>query len=316
MAMEFEQAIQNAQTLFLFDRRSQRQLQEMAEEAPARSRDRYLIQLTMAAFAYYNATDGQAADLRKIIQQAQGVLREVKQFREDRVFFTLALRMEVDLLMRLSALAYQEAEPADRAKRVYNEEDGRALSICETLLKNFPPSFDPLPSNWYSGVIPLFPPYRDEVVLFYRDRVQEHPSSRRCREVGGEIAHGHAGDERDVRRKERQHTRGQEGEDAGAERDQHSQRAIHQRAIASTSECAASLSQWRGPMARAASVPLRSTMKLEGSARTPYVFASPIVGSSATRKVNWCRARNGFTTPAAASTDTATISKPASLCCR
>ena len=174
MAMEFEQAIQNAQTLFLFDRRSQRQLQEMAEEAPARSRDRYLIQLTMAAFAYYNATDGQAADLRKIIQQAQGVLREVKQFREDRVFFTLALRMEVDLLMRLSALAYQEAEPADRAKRVYNEEDGRALSICETLLKNFPPSFDPLPSNWYSGVIPLFPPYRDEVVLFYRDRVQEH----------------------------------------------------------------------------------------------------------------------------------------------
>ena len=174
MPMEFEQAIENAQTLFLFDRRSQRQLQEMAEEAPPRSRDRYLIQLSMAAFAYYNSADGQGIDVRKIIHQALGVLREVKQFREDRVFFTLALRMEVDLLMHLSALAYQEAEGADKPKHVLNDEDNRALAICETLLKNFPPSFDPLPSNWYSGVIPLFPPYRDEVVLFYRDRLQEH----------------------------------------------------------------------------------------------------------------------------------------------
>ncbi|HEX9842331.1 MAG TPA: hypothetical protein VGC20_06250 [bacterium] len=174
MPMEFEQAIENAQTLFLFDRRSQRQLQEMAEEAPPRSRDRYLSQLTMAAFAYYNSADGQGQDVRKIIQQALGVLREVKRFREDRVFFTLALRMEVDLLMHLSALAWQEAEPRDKPKHIFNEEDTRALSICETLLKNFPASFDPLPSTWYSGVIPLFPPYRDEVVLFYRDRVQEH----------------------------------------------------------------------------------------------------------------------------------------------
>ena len=174
MPMEFEQAIENAQTLFLFDRRSQRQLQEMADEAPARSRDRYLIQLTMAAFAYYNAADSQGPDIRKIIQQAMGVVRECKQFRQDRVFFTFALRMEVDLLLHLSALAYQETEGAAKAQRIYNEEDTRALSICETLLKNFPPSFDPLPSNWYSGVIPLFPPYRDEVVLFYRDRVQEH----------------------------------------------------------------------------------------------------------------------------------------------
>jgi hypothetical protein len=174
MVMEFEQAIENAQTLFLFDRRSQRQLQEMAEGAPPRSRDRYLSLLTMAAFAYYNAADGQGADVHKIIQQALGVLREVKRFREDRVFYTLALRMEVDLLLHQSALAWQEADPRDKPKRIFNEEDTRALSICETLLKNFPDSFDPLPSSWYSGVIPLFPPFRDEVVLFYRDRVQEH----------------------------------------------------------------------------------------------------------------------------------------------
>ncbi|HKI99816.1 MAG TPA: hypothetical protein VKB51_15175 [bacterium] len=174
MPMEFEAAIENAQVLFLFDRRSQRQLQEMAEEAPPRSRDRYLIQLTMAAFAYYNSADGQGADLRKIIAQAMGVLREIKQFREDRVFFTLALRMEVDLLLHLSALTYQEAEPRDKPACIFNEEDTRALSICETLLKNFPTTFDPLPSAWYSGVIPLFPPFRDEVVLFYRDRVVEH----------------------------------------------------------------------------------------------------------------------------------------------
>jgi hypothetical protein len=174
MAMEFEAAIENAQVLFLFDRRSQRQLQEMADEAPARSRDRYLIQLSMAAFAYYNAADGQGPDLRKIIAQALGVLREVKQFREDRVFMTLVLRMEVDLLLHLSALAYQEADPGDKPQRIHNEEDTRALSICEALLKNFPASFDPLPQSWYSGVIPLFPTFRDEVVLFYRDRDPEH----------------------------------------------------------------------------------------------------------------------------------------------
>lgn len=174
MVMAFEQAIENAQTLFLFDRRSQRQLQEMVEDAPPRSRDRYLSQLTMAAFAYYNSADGTGPEMRRIINHAMGVLREVKQFREDRVFFTLALRLEVDLLMHLSALTYLEADERRRSRSIYNDEDARALSICETLLKNFPSSFDPLPSAWYSGVIPLFPPYRDEVVLFYRDRVQEH----------------------------------------------------------------------------------------------------------------------------------------------
>ena len=35
------------------------------------------------------------------------------------------------------------------------------------------------------------------------------------------------------------------------------------------SEWAASLSQWRGPMASAASVPSRATMNVDGSARTP-----------------------------------------------
>jgi hypothetical protein len=173
--MEFEQAIENAQILFLFDRRSQRQLQEMAEEATPRSRDRYLIRLTQAAFAYYNnAADTEDVDLRRIINQAMNILRDVKRYREDRVFYTLALRLEVDLLMHSSALTYNEAPLRERSNLIFNEEDARALSICETLLKNFPDSFDPLPSTWYSGVVPLFPPYREEVVLFYKDRVQEH----------------------------------------------------------------------------------------------------------------------------------------------
>lgn len=172
--MEFEQAIENAQILFLFDRRSQQQLQEMAEEAAPRSRDRYLIRLTQAAFAYYNSADGEPAEVRRIIQQAQTILREVKQYREDRVFYTMALRLEVDLLMHLSALNYQAASRQQKPQRIYNEDDSRALSISETLLKNFPPSFDPLPNAWYSGVVPLFPTYRDEVVLFYKDRVKDN----------------------------------------------------------------------------------------------------------------------------------------------
>lgn len=172
--MEFERAIEDAETLFLFDRRSVRQLQAMADEAPPNSRDRYLIRLTQAAFAYYNSADAQNVDIVKIINQALGILNEVKRFREDRVFFTLALRFEVDLLMHLSALRYREAPKAQKSQTIFNEEDIRVLSICETLLKNFPASFDPLPSTWYSGVLPLFPIYRDEVVLFYKDRVQEH----------------------------------------------------------------------------------------------------------------------------------------------
>lgn len=172
--MEFERAIEDAETLYLFDRRSQRQLQEMADDAPANSKDRYLIRLTQAAFAYYNASDNETTDISRTIRQAMGTVQEIKRFREDRVFFTLALRLEVDLLMHQSALKFLGAKRENRSEFIFNEEDARALSICETLLKNFPDTFDPLPSAWYSGVIPLFPIFREETVQFYQDRLPEH----------------------------------------------------------------------------------------------------------------------------------------------
>ncbi|MDH5753004.1 MAG: hypothetical protein OEZ59_11395 [Deltaproteobacteria bacterium] len=172
--MRFEKAIQGASNLFLFDRRSQQQLQTMAEEALPKSRDLYLIRLSQAAFAYYNAVDAQALDIKRIILQSLHMVAETRRYKDDRVYTTLSMRLEVDLLLHLSALSYQEAEPEHRGGKIFNEEDSRALSICETLLKNFPPSFDPLPSSWYSGVLPLFPPFRDELLLFYKDRVQEN----------------------------------------------------------------------------------------------------------------------------------------------
>lgn len=174
MAMAFERAIESASTLFLFDRRSQQQLQEMADAALPRTRDRYLLRLTQAAFAYYNAVESQAANMRRTIGQADEILREVKRFREDRVFYTLALRLEVDLLMHTSTLNLQETPAQDRSRLLYAEEDERALSICETLLKNLPQSFDPLPEAWYSSVIPLFPPYQEDVIQFYQDRVKDN----------------------------------------------------------------------------------------------------------------------------------------------
>ena len=176
--MEFERAIEDAQTLFIFDRRSQQKLQEMAEEARPRSRDRYLILLTQAAFAYYNSSEGQNIDIRRIIRQGMSLLTEVKRYREDRVFFTLALKLEVDLLMHLSTLNYQDASPAKKPDAIFNDEDTRALSICESLLKYFPPTFDPLPSAWYSGVVPLFPNYREEMVQFYKNRDQDNRAAQ------------------------------------------------------------------------------------------------------------------------------------------
>jgi hypothetical protein len=108
MGMIFEKAIDDAATMFLFDRRSQRQLQEMAENTAPRSRDRYLIRLTQAAFTYYNDYEAQGWDIRNSVRQAQTILKEVKAFRQDRVFYVLTLRMEVDILLHASRLNYQE----------------------------------------------------------------------------------------------------------------------------------------------------------------------------------------------------------------
>ncbi len=172
--MIFEKAINEAATMMLFDRRSQQQLHDMAESAAPRSKDRYLILLTQAAFTYYNDYEAQGWDIRTSIRQAQGILREVKQYREDRIFYTLALRMEVDILLHNSRLNYQEAPQKDKLANLFNEEDERALSICDTLLKNFPPSIEPLPNAWYTSLIPLFPSFHDEVLKFYSDRVKEN----------------------------------------------------------------------------------------------------------------------------------------------
>ncbi|MDH4248242.1 MAG: hypothetical protein OEW39_10535 [Deltaproteobacteria bacterium] len=172
--MLFERAIEGASTLFLFDRRTQQALQEMADGAEVDSRDLQLIRLSQAAFAYYNAVDTQAVDMRRIMQHGLGLLKEVKHQKADRVFTTLAMRLEVDILVHWAALNYREAEPDARAKKIFTEEDARALSICEAMLKNLPKSFDPLPSAWYTGVLPLFPPFRNELLQFYKDRVQEN----------------------------------------------------------------------------------------------------------------------------------------------
>ncbi|HEX7927883.1 MAG TPA: hypothetical protein VF678_09835 [bacterium] len=172
--MIFERAINDAATMFLFDRRSQQKLEEMAEAAEPRSRDQFLIRLTHAAFAYYNAAEGLASEVQGVIRQVLGVLREVKQYREDRVFYTLALKLEVDVRMHLAALTYSEMEKDNREQPIFSDEDGRALSICDTLLKNFPASFDPLPAAWFSGLVPLFPPFRDLIVEFYKQRGREH----------------------------------------------------------------------------------------------------------------------------------------------
>jgi len=172
--MEFERAINEASTLLLFDRRSQQQLQEMADAAHANSRDWYLIRLTQAAFAYYNAVDAQMANIRSAINQSMRILRDVKRFREDRVFYTMALRLEVDLLLHLSVLHYQEDGKKGDAAKLYNDEDDRAWTICDNLLKALPTQMDPLPNAWYSSLIPLFPPFRDQVLNFYRDRVKDN----------------------------------------------------------------------------------------------------------------------------------------------
>ncbi len=172
--MIFEKAINDAATMFLFDRRSQQQLQEMAEGTVPKSKDRFLIRLTQAAFTYYNDYEAQGWDIRNSLRQAQALLQEVKAFRGDRVFFTLALRMEVDLLLHASRLNFEEAPKKDKIRNLFNEEDSKALSICDTLLKNFPPTLEPFPNAWYTSLIPLFPTFHDEVLRFYEDRVKEN----------------------------------------------------------------------------------------------------------------------------------------------
>lgn len=172
--MIFEKAIVEAGNFFLFDRRSRQHLTEMAEEAAPNSRDRFLIRLTHAAFIYYNAFDSEGWEIERYIGQASGLLREVKRYRGDRVFYTMALRMEVDMLLHSSRLHYQDAPRKQKSVRLFNEEDVRALSICDTLLKNFPPTLDPLPNAWYTSLLPLFPTFQEEVLRFYADRVKEN----------------------------------------------------------------------------------------------------------------------------------------------
>ena len=172
--MEFEKAIKDAATMFLFDRRSQQQLHEMAEAAAPNSRDRFLIRMTQAAFIYYNAFDGQGWEISAEIAQASAILRDVKRFRQDRIFYTLALRLEVDLLLHSSRLHFQGASKKDKGIYLFNDDDAKALSICNTLLKNLPTKIDPLPNTWYSSLIPLVPSFSDQVLKFYGDRVKEN----------------------------------------------------------------------------------------------------------------------------------------------
>lgn len=174
--MIFEKAIDDATKMFLFDKRSQQQLQEMAEITVPGSQDRSLILLTQGAFAYYNAVEQPGSDLPAAIRQVQSLLREAKQYREDRVLTTMALKLEVDVLLQSSALAFREAAKTGRAIPVMTEDDQRALSICETLLRNMPTNFDPLPNAWYSSLLPLFPTFRDDMLVFYAQRGRDYRS--------------------------------------------------------------------------------------------------------------------------------------------
>jgi hypothetical protein len=188
--MAFEKAIDEAGTMFLFDRRSQKQLEEMAEGAQPGTRDHYLIQLTHAAFAYYNAAESLPGEVLGVIRQVQAVLRQVKLYREDRVFYTLALKLEVDVLMHQAGLHFADQERANRKPSIFAEDDSRALSICETLLKNLPASFEPLPGAWFTSLVPLFPPYRELMLEFYEQRGREHrtgPLAKILRRVRDEL---------------------------------------------------------------------------------------------------------------------------------
>src|SRR5881396_737671 len=81
-------------------------------------------------------------------------------------------------------------------------------------------------------------------------RVTQDPPAHRPREVRGEVGDGHARDERQVRRKERQHARRQEREESRAERDGDPEGFAHRdRSSPSISEWDASLSHSRGPSA-------------------------------------------------------------------
>ena len=172
--MVFEKAIKEAAQMFLFDRRSQQQFVEMAEEAEPGSKDYFLIRLTHAAFIYYNSFESQGWDIPSPLRQTAQLLRSVKQFRQDRVYSTLALRLEVDTLLHNSRLIYQKAAPKERRQFIFNEEDEKARSICETLLKNLPENLEPFPNAWYTSLLPLFPTFQEEIMFFYRDRVKEN----------------------------------------------------------------------------------------------------------------------------------------------
>lgn len=174
--MIFEKAIDDATKMFLFDKRSQQQLAEMAEVTDEGTQDRSLILLTQAAFAFYNAMEQPGSDLPAAIRQTRALLQDAKLYREDRVLTTMALKLEVDVLLQSAAIAYQEAAKANRSVPVMTEEDQRALAICETLLRNMPTNFNPLPSAWYTSLLPLYPTFRDDMLVFYAQRGRDHRS--------------------------------------------------------------------------------------------------------------------------------------------
>ncbi|HUJ75571.1 MAG TPA: hypothetical protein VL359_11960, partial [bacterium] len=172
--MIFERAIDDAATMFLFDKRSQQKLDAMAAEASPRSHDRSLIRLTQAAFAFYNMLEAPKTDPQGSMRGVLTILREAKQFREDRVFTTLASKLEVDLMLYMSGQAFLEAEKVQKDAPLLREEDTRALAICEALLRNFPATFNPLPTNWYTSLVPLFPTFREPMLNFYAKRGRDH----------------------------------------------------------------------------------------------------------------------------------------------
>ncbi|MDH4121201.1 MAG: hypothetical protein OEV94_05825 [Deltaproteobacteria bacterium] len=177
--MIFEEAIQDRQVLFLFDRLTQHKLVEMSQGARPGTTDHALFQLTLAAFSYYHAlADG--AEMEPILQPALDMVRKVKQSFDDQVFLTLARKLEMDLLLRIS-LERLRAARGDSSALVH-EEDLLAQELAEVMLEEIPHKTEALPDEWMCEWLPLWPPYKEQVLAFY-----DNPEKEKQRETLGKL---------------------------------------------------------------------------------------------------------------------------------
>ncbi len=170
--MLFKQALENIETLFLFDMHSQRKLRELAQAADPGSQDWRLLRTTEVAIFFYNHSDGMRGDRIHGIQSALKVVGRLKRSGADRLTITMALRLEMDLLATRSAFGLETVIPEEQHTAMFTKFDQRALEVGEALLEHFP-SLNPLPVEFHRLLCPLMPPYQREVLNFYRATTQK-----------------------------------------------------------------------------------------------------------------------------------------------